>query len=242
MALLHETTATDLIWNPLRESLGRDVRVISYDRRGWGATGAPEGFARTTVEEHAEDAAGMLAGLEVEEAVLAGAGIGAIAALDLALRRSDLVRGAVLIEPPLLALLRQATEGMSVDRETVEGAIREGGPAAAIDAYLSGALPFLGAGAERIPAEAADTSRPRSLFAELAAVPAWPVHDRGLHTAEVPVLVVTGASTPPLLRSAGDELASRLATARRVNLGGTGLPHVGAAPELAEEIRALLAD
>jgi pimeloyl-ACP methyl ester carboxylesterase len=241
VALLHETAATGRVWDALRGALGAEVRVISHDRRGWGETGAPEGYARTTVEEHAEDSTALLAALGVDEALLAGAGIGAVAALDLALRRSDLVQAVVLIEPLLLALLPQATEGMSADREAIEATVREGGPPAALDAYLAGALPFLGPGAERIPAGAADTSRPLSLFAELAAVPAWPLHDRGLLDAEVPSLVVTGASTPPILRSVAGELASRLAGARRVTLGGAGLPHVDAAPELAREIRSLLA-
>jgi pimeloyl-ACP methyl ester carboxylesterase len=240
--LLHETASSGRIWDPLRSSLAEGARVISYDRRGWGETGSPEGYARTTVEEHAEDAAALLRGLGVAEAVVAGAGLGAVAALDLALRRPDLARAAVLVEPPLLALLPQATEGMSADREAVEAAVREGGPGAALDAYLAGGLPYLGAGAERIPADASASARlrPLSLFAELAAVPAWALHGRGLAAADSPALIVTGAATPPLLRSAARELTARLGNSRVVTLGGTGLPHVAAAPELAGEIRKLL--
>ncbi|HKG36052.1 MAG TPA: alpha/beta fold hydrolase [Solirubrobacterales bacterium] len=241
--LLHETGGSALVWDRLHEELAGAARVISYDRRGWGDTGAPEGYARTTVEEHAEDAVAVLDALGVEDAVVAGAGVGGVAALDLALRRPGLVRAGVLVEPPLLALLPQATEGMSADRETIEGAVRDGGPEAALDAYLAGALPFLGPGAGRIPDEAAAPARrrPLSLFAELAAVPSWALQGRALSTAEVPILIVTGASTPPLLREAGAALAARLPESRSLTVGGSGLPHIDAAPELAAELRSLLA-
>ena len=50
--------------------------MIAYDRRGWGASGAPQGYRATTVEEQAEDAAGVLEALALESAVVCGAGIG----------------------------------------------------------------------------------------------------------------------------------------------------------------------
>ena len=60
------------------------ARVIAYDRRGYGGSGAPEPYARTTVEEQAEDAAAVLAALDAVPAVIAGEGVGALVALDLA--------------------------------------------------------------------------------------------------------------------------------------------------------------
>ena len=158
---LHETGTGAEIWRPLAEAIGDEARSISYDRRGWGRSEVPAAYARTTVEEQSEDAAALLDVLGADRALLCGSGLGAVAALDLLLRHPALVAGAVLIEPPLLAFVREATEGLSADRAAIEEALRDGGPGAALDLYLTGGLPFLGPGAERIPAEAAQR-RPRA--------------------------------------------------------------------------------
>jgi pimeloyl-ACP methyl ester carboxylesterase len=239
---MHETAAGAEVWRPLAGALAGEARVIAFDRRGWGRSGAPEPYSQTTIEEQAEDAAAVLQTLGVEQALVAGAGLGAVAALDLLLRRPRTVAAAVLIEPPLLAFLPDATEGLSSDRKAIEQAVREGGPAAALDLYLSGALPFLGPGAERIPdaVSAGARDRPLSLFAELASVPAWAIPTAELARCDAPALIVTGVSTPPLLTRASDELATLLEGAEHAHLEGDGLPHVGAAPELAERLLALL--
>src|SRR3954454_21425110 len=64
-------------------SLARDARVIAYDRRGYGESGAPEPYTRTTVSEQAEDAAALLATLGVSSVVAWGADLGALIVLDL---------------------------------------------------------------------------------------------------------------------------------------------------------------
>ena len=239
--LLHETAACADVWAALAAELGDGTRSIAFDRRGWGGSGAPEVYVRTTVEEQAQDAAGVLDRHGIAAAVICGAGIGAVAALELLLRQPALVRAAVLVEPPLLAFLPDATEGLSADRQAIEEALREGGPAAALDLYLGGGLPYLGPGAERIPRSATATARerPLSLFAELAAVPAWPIRSAELAAAATPSRIVVGASTPPPLRAAAEQLGDRLAETQLLRLEGPGLPHVGAAAELASQLRAL---
>ena len=240
--LLHETATGADVWRPLAAALAGDARAIAFDRRGWGDSGAPEPYTRTTVEEQAEDAAGLLRELGIEQAAVCGAGLGAVAALDLLLRRPETVRAAALIEPPLLAFLPDATEGLSADRRAIEEAIRDGGPEAALDLYLRGALPLLGPGAERIPADAGSAARkrPLSLFAELASVASWPIPTAALAEVAAPTLIVVASSTPaPLLRAA-EQLAGRLAGSELVRLESPGLPHVDAAPELAERLRGLL--
>jgi pimeloyl-ACP methyl ester carboxylesterase len=233
--LIHETATGAEVWRSLMKELGEGLRAISYDRRGWGNSEVPPGYARTTVEEHSEDAAALLEALGVERALLCGAGIGAVVALDLLLRSPALVSGAILIEPPLLAFVPGATEGLSTDRIAIEEALREGGPARALDLYLSGGLPFLGPGAERIPAEVAAPSRerPLSLFAELGAVPSWSLRPAEMGAVEVPARIVVSSSTPPPLREAAVELELRLGRAEIVEVGGDGLPQLTAAAELA---------
>src|SRR5690348_15469958 len=102
--LIHETATTGAIWAPVAEALSGRASAIAYDRRGWGSSTAPDGYLRTTVEEQSEDAAALIESVG-GPAALCGAGAGAVVALDLLLRRSDLVDAAVLIEPLLLQLL-----------------------------------------------------------------------------------------------------------------------------------------
>ncbi len=232
---IHETATCADVWSALARRLEESAHAISYDRRGWGSSEAPPAYSRTTVEEQSEDAAALLEALGAGPALLCGAGLGAVAALDLLLRCPHLARGAVLIEPPLLAFVPEATEGLSTDRVAITDALRNGGPGVALDLYLSGGLPFLGPGAGRIPAEIASTARerPLTLFAELGAVAAWPIRPDELGGAGVPTRIVVSATTPQPLRAAAEQLASRLAGSEIAEVGGDGLPHLTAVAELA---------
>jgi pimeloyl-ACP methyl ester carboxylesterase len=226
--LIHETATGAAVWQPLADALAEEARAIAYDRRGWGESGAPHPYERTTVEEQAEDAVGLLESFGEHRVAVCGAGLGAVIALDLILRRPGMVSAALLIEPPLLAFLSEATEGVSADSEAISEQVRERGPAAGLDLYLGGRLPFLGAGAERIPATAVASSadRPLTLFAEIGAVPGWPIRRREMRAVAVPTRIVTGTSTPPLLRRCAEELAGRLGASEALEVEcGEGLPH-----------------
>jgi pimeloyl-ACP methyl ester carboxylesterase len=239
---LHETAAVAAVWDPLLEAVGADARVIAPDRRGWGDSGAPEMYAATTVEEQAADAASLLELLGAAPALICGSGLGAVVALELLLRRRELTGGALLIEPPLLAYVPEATEGLSADRQAITDAVRDGGPEAAMELYLAGGLAYLGPGAERIPdaVGAAARGRPLSLFAELGAVPAWSLRTGEMLAMNVPSRIVCSSSTPPVLRAAADQLAVRLGRSEPLEIGAEGLPHVGGAGQLADAVRDLL--
>jgi pimeloyl-ACP methyl ester carboxylesterase len=239
---LHETAATGAVWDRLREAVDDDACLVDYDRRGWGESSAPDPYLRTTVAEQSEDAAALLEHLDAAPALLCGAGLGAVAALDLMQRRPELVRGAIVVEPPLLAFVADATEGLSADAARIRSAVAEGGPAAALELYLGGGLPSIGAGAGRIPSEVAALARrtPLSFFAELPAVPAWSVHPGELGGIAAPSRIVISASGPPLLERAAEQLAARLGNTELRRLAADGLPHVAAAPELAGVVRELL--
>src|SRR6185295_11601339 len=114
------------------------ARAIAYDRRGYGASGAPEPYGGTSVEEQAEDAAALLHALGTPPAVVAGDGFGALVALDLVKRHGGLVRAVVLSDPVLFALVPEATEFLSAQRAQIEEAVRAGGPGAGVEAFLGG--------------------------------------------------------------------------------------------------------
>lgn len=226
---LHETGATSACWQRLDEALeGEGVSLLRYDRRGWGESGEPLAYSRTTVGEQSQEALGLLDALGIERALLLGAGLGAVAALDLALREPSRVSGVVAVEPPLLALVEGATEGLSSDVEALREAAEETGDgrAAAIERFLAGELPFLAPGSERLAErEAAGggdgreaSRRPASMFAEFGAVPGWPLPFEALARNELPITLVFGAESPDPLRLATVALAAHTPVARLVEL------------------------
>jgi 3-oxoadipate enol-lactonase len=109
VVLLHATLADRGSFGPLRDALAERMRVILPDARGHGASA---GLKDRTydVTDMAND---LYAVLEAEGLVhradvrihLVGHGQGAMAALELARRRPDLVTSLMLIEPDALTLL-----------------------------------------------------------------------------------------------------------------------------------------
>src|SRR5262245_33016496 len=232
--LVHETAANGSVWAEVAEVLADRARAIAYDRRGWGASTAPEGYRRTTVEEQSEDAAALLESVAAAPAGIVGAGLAAMVALDLLLRRPDLITGTLLIEPPILQMLPVATEALSDDRRRLEMAAGAGEDV--IDLYLSGGLPSLGAEVIRLPEDliAAARERPASVVAEMGIATGWRAPLSRLATAERRSVIVTAPSSPALLREASAALADRLAGAdsREVD-SGAAPPHLGARGEVA---------
>ncbi len=239
---LHETGATSEVWRALADALESRARVIAYDRPGWGASPTPDTYVRTTVGEQAATAASVLVDRNAAPAVLCGAGIGAVAALDVTVRRPGLALGAVLIEPPLLAFVPAATEAMSGAAALVRDAVADGGRRSALDRYHEGGLGILSPGAGRIPDTARDRGEraPASLFAELGAVPSWELPAQELGDARVPTAIIVGAETPPLVREAALGLSGALARSELIELG-PGLPHHDQAPQAADVVMTLAA-
>lgn len=219
---LHETGASAASWHALAEALAGElsIAVLRYDRRGWGDSEVPVPYTRTSVTEQAQDALALLDALDVGRAILCGAGLGAVAALDLALREPTRVTGVIAVEPPLLALVDGATEGLSQDIETLRKAAEEtaeshsgvSGPDSAARLFLAGDLPFLAPGSDRIAGREAvgggdgleSRRKPGSLLAELGAVPAWPLPFEALEQTAIPISVVVGRGTPaPIVAAAG---------------------------------------
>lgn len=230
---LHEAGTSGAIWAPLAEALEGHATVLAPDRPGWGGTEPPEGYSRTTVSEQAGFAASQLSGLG-EPVIVCGAGIGAVAAIELAIAEPDLVIGTVVVEPPLLSFAPEATRQLAADVSALRDAVTSGGREAALNDYLAGRMPALGPGAGRIPPDLTDRGEraASSLFAELSAIPAWERTDAELAASTRPSLIVIAADSPPYLRTAAQGLSRVLG---RAGLRETepGLPHFDFAGELA---------
>jgi pimeloyl-ACP methyl ester carboxylesterase len=209
--LVHDigSDATDLAATAAR--LAAQARVVAYDRRGYGASGAPVPYAATTVQEQAEDAAAVLRSVGGAPAVVAGAGFGALVALDLATRHARLVRAIALQDPPLFAFVPEATEALAADRQALEEALREGGPELAVERWLGDR-----AGAER---RARAQAAHRAFFADIAGLATWPVTHGGLRALGVPAVVLTTPGAPAHVVAAADALAALLPRAQREHDG-----------------------
>jgi pimeloyl-ACP methyl ester carboxylesterase len=95
--LIHPSGATASTWGPARDELARIGRVIVYDRRGYARSGGEPVHSTST---HTADAAALLEHLRAPPAAVVGTSAGAAIAVDLAVRRPDLVRVVVAHEFP----------------------------------------------------------------------------------------------------------------------------------------------
>jgi pimeloyl-ACP methyl ester carboxylesterase len=95
--LIHPAGATASTWGSVVEDLAHVGRVITYDRRGYARSG---GEPVDSMSRHTADAAALLEHLRASPAVAVGTSAGAAIAVDLAVRRPDLVRAVVAHEFP----------------------------------------------------------------------------------------------------------------------------------------------
>lgn len=83
---IHGAGGTTLAWTGAIDKLSRLGRVIAYDRRGCARSERPAHYERTSIAEHADDAAALIDRLGAAPAVVIGRSYGATVATDLALR------------------------------------------------------------------------------------------------------------------------------------------------------------
>lgn len=96
--LVHPAGATASTWgSAMTEKLARIGRVIAYDRRGYARS---VGNPARSMSTHTADAAAILEQLGASPAVVVGTSAGAAIAVDLAVRRPDVVRVVVAHEFP----------------------------------------------------------------------------------------------------------------------------------------------
>jgi pimeloyl-ACP methyl ester carboxylesterase len=207
--LIHDMASDAAALEPLAQVLAAvGERSIAYDRRGYGASGAPEPYDGTTVAEQSRDAVALLLGLDAAPALLVAQGWGALIALDLAVAEPALVRGVAASDPPAYAFVPEATEELSAQRAMLEQALADGGPPGAVGAWLGDQRATTQAGARARHAH-------RAFFADYAGLASWSVTGAQLRAIAAPVTLVTGPQTPAAIHAAADELARRCPAATR---------------------------
>jgi len=209
VVLVHDMAADARTWAPVVEAL--EGRVIAYDRRGYGGSDAPQPYRATTVSEQAEDLAALVDGLGAGPALLAGEGLGALAVLDVLRRHPAAARGAVLVDPPLLAFVPEANEELSARRAALEEVVRAGGPGEAVAWWLGTA------------ADPGHVERARgdagAFFADLGGLATLSLTRGDLRAIGAPIVVLTGPATAPAVRMAADRVVDLFAAGKRADDG-----------------------
>ena len=213
------------------EQLDNDFTVLSYDRRGYSRSPAPIGYSGSTVETEADDAAALLQALNMAPAIVWGNSSGAIIALGLLLRHPDVVRQAMLHEPPLFSGITDVAHVLQFLKK----------------ATANGKAPFL----RMLSGNDVYNGFSEGFRARLEADSTWIQYefnkfeyyrpsDQQLAQIKKPVAVLYGAESPPFFREAATWLSQRLGTEPVVMAGGHG-SHYDMPHEVSKIIRDLVA-
>ncbi len=116
--------------------LADEFTIVRYDRRGNSRSPRPKGWELTSMDEQADDAAGLIKALGLAPCVVFGTSGGGVILLSLLTRHSEVLRGAIFHEPALISLLPNPEEVMGPMRSMVEDAMSKGGPRLAMEKFL----------------------------------------------------------------------------------------------------------
>lgn len=215
LVFVHGMCGDARVWADQVNRLAARFRCTTYDRRGH--TRSPRTDIVETVELHADDLAGLITGLDLAPTIVVGSSGGARVALDLIRRRPQLVRGAVLSEPPVSALAPDLFPSMIGEvAPAVQHAAKTDGPRAAVDAFFAAICPGLWS---QLDESRKDRYRDNAamLFADLG-MPPYQITQDDIARIGVPTLVIAGAVSHPALRTAAHTLAGWLLDARYLEL------------------------
>jgi pimeloyl-ACP methyl ester carboxylesterase len=141
IVLLHGLTATRRYVVMGSRTLEREgFRVVSYDARGHGRSGAAPDPVDYGYDRLAHDLEAVLDALELDRAVLAGASMGAHTAVRFALRHPERVAALGLITPSFHPDLLLDTSALA-EWDALADGLREGGVEGFVAAYDFSALP-----------------------------------------------------------------------------------------------------
>lgn len=225
---------TDLrLWDRLLPLLPAGLRLVRYDKRGHGLSANPPG--PYTVDQLADDAAGLIEALGLRDVVFVGLSIGGLIGQALALKHPDLLRALVISN----SAAKIGTDQMWNDRVN---AIREGGlavvAAPTMERWFS---PDFRATAELALWQRMLERQPADGYIACCKAIASADLRREVGAIKQPVQMIAGGldgSTPPELVRASGQL---IPGSRYAEIDGAGhLPCVEAAPRYAEILNAFL--
>ncbi len=242
--LIHGTGLDSGCYDEVAEQLAGDVKVLTYDRRGYSRSPRPSGWDKTSIEEQADDAAWLLKATGTAPAVVFGSSSATLIALDLVLRHPDVVRGAILHEPSVYTCLPQdfVQEQFAGLNPVIEQAMASGGPRAAHRA-LYGVLAGEGGFESLVDAERRERWLTNSElmfgFEFPRMILGYRPDPAAIAAVKVPVKVMRAGETLPINLAAAEWLALQVKT-ELVVATGAHLAYCTQPKEFAEELRRVL--
>jgi pimeloyl-ACP methyl ester carboxylesterase len=220
--------------------LSDEFTVVTYDRRANSRSTHPDGWESTSTEEQSDDAAGLIEALGIAPVAIFGTSAGAIIGLDLLIRHPELVRGAILHEPPMIAGMSNPEEVMGAIRQVVEAGMQRDGSRGGCETFFR----FV-AGDEAFEnldphlRERMLRNGETFLGTEMGAFEPYQPDEAALAAVEVPVRVMVGPESAPFFAETARWLADRM-NIELERLPGGHTPYFDRPDEMAETIRPLL--
>jgi pimeloyl-ACP methyl ester carboxylesterase len=238
VVLLHAFPLSSAMWLEQRNTLGERCRVITPDQRGFG--GSPLGHDEPSLDHVADDVAGLLDGMGLDQVVLGGQSMGGYAAMAFLRRHPGRVRALVLADARAGADAPEA----AANRERIADRLEAEGTT---DVLVEDVLPKLvGAtsgrdrphvgGRVRALVEAAP---PAAAAWAQRAMAARPDSLDTLRATDVPALVVWGEEDELASRADVDAMVDALPQGRLAVLSAAG--HLSAV-EVPEEFDAVVGE
>jgi pimeloyl-ACP methyl ester carboxylesterase len=213
--LIPPSGATASTWGSAVDELAHLGRVIIYDRRGYARSGDQPVRRLST---HTADAAALLERVAAEPAVVVGSSAGAIVAVDLAVRRPDLVRAVIEHEGPWRFTRHLPTRSQVKTFLSMGSFVLRGRPRDATEVLLRSAYSYRGGGSawDAFPEEwrrVAKENANATLRDFLTTIGNHPTA-KDLSTISVPVVCSYGTRSPDFMARCTRSFAAAIPTAR----------------------------
>jgi pimeloyl-ACP methyl ester carboxylesterase len=221
--LIPPAGATASTWGPATEELARIGRVVTYDRRGYARSG---GEPVRMISTHTSDAAAILEHLQCPPAVVVGTSAGATIAIDLALRRPDLVQVVLAHEAAWRATRHLPNFSQIAAVARIGSLALRGRHSDAAEVLLRAAYTYRDGGSawDAFPEEwrqaGRENARP-ALMDFRNSIGNYP-SPADLATVEVPVVCTFGARSPHSIVRLTRSLAAAIPTAATHRIEGAG--------------------
>ena len=211
------------LWAPVAELLADLVALSAFDLAGHGAAAPfdPAGPDYTTL-------ATRMAGAAINRPVdLIGHSFGAVVALRLALRAPQAVRSLVLIEPVLFAAARGTPfwPEVAAMRDHLDARIAAGEDEAAAREFMAvwgGAAPWEGLPEPMRAAFTAQVALVQATGPDVYDDRGGLLAPGGLEALDLPVMMIAGGESLPVMAAIQDSIADRLPDVARTSLPGAG--------------------
>jgi pimeloyl-ACP methyl ester carboxylesterase len=233
---VHGVATLGELWAADLTPLAADCRIIAYDRRGYGSSSSSPG----NWETQADDAVALIEGLDAAPAVVIGYSAGANIALELALRRPELVSSIVLLDPAF-NLKKCMTPGFLATVAMVQISRRMGRRRAAVERWLRYVSSYSTGGSAydtKTPPERREKllENAAGIFADFGSG-GGSVEESRLASISLPITLVELKLSPPFLRRSCQRLKQLLPQAR-----GRTIEHSGhwAGLDAREELLSIL--